>query len=311
MKLKRYSEFMKEEHSNGMILYHGSPFNFTKFKNQHTFFTDSIKFARDYSDTKSFDTESDETTKIYTVKLHCDLFDINNEQDYNKLYAKLPDTIKYSYNNFGFEHEEDKEEYVLNLKGFSTLEPLDNIKNLKVGDKFPNPEYERETFVVSKIDDEYVYIYDEDYFDNLLERNILLKSDESKDLYNFLENVIKTTLNIRLVDKQEVSSLYKVFKYNNPNYFYPKLEPSDKDMEVFKSLNSIYENKMMIKMTFKKLVRKTKLTPLKDTWRFYENGFTDLLIKELGYGGYVALEKGEKTYCVFEPNKSVEIIDIK
>ena len=311
MKLKRYSEFIKEEHSNDMVLYHGSPFNFTKFKNQHTFFTDSIKFAADYSDTKSFDTESDETTKIYTVKLHCDLFDINNEDDYNKLYEKLPSKIKYSYNNFGFQHEEDKDIYMLNMKGFSSIEPFDFIKDIKVGDTFPNPEYERETYKVSKIDDDYVYAYNSNSYEQQLSKSLTYYGSKSSELYEFIEDVIKKELNIRIVDKQEVHSMYDVFKYNNPKYFYPEFTPSEELKKKFKELNDVYESKMTEYMCIKKFVRYAKLLPIKDTWRFYENGKTDLLIKELGYGGYIALEEGHKTYCIFDQNKSVEIIDIK
>ena len=51
--------------------------------------------------------------------------------------------------------------------------------------------------------------------------------------------------------------------------------------------------------------------PIDNTWTYMENDTVFNIIKDMGYDGYVAKEDGHNTYAIFDPTKSVKIIDIK
>lgn len=292
-------------------LYHGSLYDFNKFKNTTTFFSDSSYFAQHYAEQKSFDSGTDMSPIVYKVKLIGNIFDINNKEDYNKLEKELPDEIEYMYNNFGFTTLVNKKEYLLNLSGYYTDEPYDELKDLKVGDIFSNPEYKQDKYTVYKKNDEYLYYYINNSFDDLVSRNINKYSETFKEIYVFLSEYIKKVIpNTKYVYDDDIKLYLDTFRYKQHNW--GVVYPSQENINAFDKLYKKFEKKIIELLVKKeyiyKFILKTKTEKLSDTWRFYENSITDNIIKQLGYCGYVALEKNVKTYAIFNPEKSVKII---
>jgi hypothetical protein len=55
--------------------------------------------------------------------------------------------------------------------------------------------------------------------------------------------------------------------------------------------------------------RQTEELPMTDNWTYYENDVISDLIEKLGYDGYIALEDKVKTYAIYHPDETVEIIE--
>ena len=182
--IKDYYTFLSEIKSD-FILYHGSLSDFKEFKNTTTFFSDEKKFALEYVDQKAIEGGLDDNHILYTCKVRGDIFDINDKADCDKLYANLSDE-NYIYNNFGMKSNSiDRDEFILNLKGFQTIPAFD--LDLNLGDTFPNPTYKPETYKVAEMDDDYIYAYlTNDYS---YEHKKLVMKD--KDLYNFIKEYVK------------------------------------------------------------------------------------------------------------------------
>lgn len=186
--IKRYTQFLNEK-LNDKILYHGSPSVFKEFINKVSFFSDAKKFASDYSDQKSFDGGMDSDTNVYTVKVNCNIFDINDASDYAKMENKLPPEISYSYNNFGFDTTVKKEDFIMNLKGKHTVEPLENISTYEIGDEFPSPQYHLDIYVVLNKDDDFVYVYNKKFIEDRISKKFKLKNN--KEINKFVEEFVK------------------------------------------------------------------------------------------------------------------------
>lgn len=303
-------------------LYHGSPYKFSKFNDQLTFFTDSIRFATEYSDQKSMDRGIDNDTNIYEVEVKTNLFDISNKEDYDKLEKNLPSKISFSYNNFGFEDSVKKKEFMFLLKGYQKIEPFDFIKNVNVNDVFPNPEYDKEKFIVIGKDDNYIYTKDLDIYNdrifNLAKPYVHKYSKEEKNIFSeireYVQKIINNNTDKYINDNEKSAIVNALFGHDISRYF-PDIKVNKKDIIEFKRMLDIAKkelNKYYIKDDrASKFVRKTKIKNLKNTWRFYENDTVINTIKKLGYGGYIAKEDGIDTYAIFNPLKDVEIITYK
>ncbi len=301
--IKDYYTFLSEIKSD-FLLYHGSLSDFNEFKNTTTFFSDEKKFALDYANRKSFESGLDSSPILYTCKVRGDIFDINDKSDYDKLYNNLSDE-NYIYNLFGMKSRSiDKDEFILNLKGFQTI-PAFGL-DLNIGDTFPNPTYKPEIYKVAETDDDYIYAYlTKDY--NYEYNKLVLKD---KDLHNFIVQFMKSRKDAYYNDFAILSYIEMFENGGKSNY---RQEPTKEEMDEFNRLYSLFEvtlNEHM-KKYYRKFTRKDKIVKLSDSWMYYENNNVDDILKKLGYCGYVATEKGFKTYAIFNPNKSVEIIDKK
>jgi len=293
------------------ILYHGSSRNFNTFKESTCFFSETPEFAINYANQKSMDYGNDDDTILYTVEIKCNIFDINNKEDYNKIKNKLPETNKI-YNNFGMSYEISKKEYLLNLSGYVTRDPIDNIENIKIGDTFPDPHYKYDKFKVLDMDDDFLYCVRETNYIREIYKTPSKYNDDSKKLYDFLYDYIKTTTDTKHIGDDDIQGYYHVF-INEKKYLDMDVPPKDKIIE-FQKLHKEYvdlKTKKMLESGTSKFIRKTKIEKSNDTWRYYENIITEKIIEELGYDGYVALEKGHKTYAIFNPSNNVKIIDKK
>jgi len=334
MENAEFQELIQEEKID-KILYHGSPYVFENFKSRLTYFSDSEEFARDYADRKSFEGAMDREPNIYKVQVKTDLFDINDEQDYKKLVAKLPDTISVFFTNFPMPTDVPKNELLMGLQGYAIEQPNELMQNSKIGDsiedKFNNSNYE-----VFKIDDDFVYGFSKRYFNYAMEASLKNPLDINS---SSTRTLVKPFKEVRIFLKSLIKK-YDEGTYASDNYIQAlemsifgdskfKLvdikDISNEDLIKAKDLyeNAIVELKQMLmggkdsiskwgdNSFVKKFIRKPRKVELEDTWRYYENDVVVNLIYKLGYGGYIAKEDKKNTYAIFNPEADVEIIDYK
>jgi hypothetical protein len=230
------------------------------------------------------------------------------------LSAALPDKITYTYNDFGFDATEHKQEFMLNLKGFYTNIPLDGIENVKIGDRIPNPEYKSEMLVVYGKDKNYVYAYLEHTLNHILTDRKRMYTDEYKPIAEFIKTYVKEfEPNERHISTDTIYAFEYVL-LNGVKSYYASVDPPKEKVAEFQDQYSAYKQAITAKVIAKysqKFNITTTINPVGDTWRFYENPTVSNTIKELGYGGYVAVEKNHNTYLIFQPDVHVEIIDRK
>jgi hypothetical protein len=303
------------EAASRRILFHGSSKVFDKFKPM-CFFSEKPQFAIDYADQKSMDYADDSDCYLYTVKLsnECRIFNIHNEEDYKRLEAILPDEISYTYNDFGFSAKEEKAEFMLNLKGFYTNKPEDGIEKVNVGDKIPDPSYNREFLIVYKKDENFVYTYAEKSLQYEIDDRKRPYTDEYKPLYKFIEAYIKE---FEASERYISTDTIKAFEYvlmHGEKAYYGTVDPPKEKVTEFHKLYAEYKktliNKIIDKGYTDKFNIKTTIDPVGDTWRFYENPTVAKAIEKIGYDGYVAVEKKHNTYLIFRPDIHVEIFDM-
>lgn len=316
--MKFIKPFHLFETKTSKILYHGSPYIFKDFKNRETFFSDTPKFAIDYAEQKSFDSELDSEPNLYTVEVIAKIFDINKEEDYNKIYPLLPEKIEYSYNNFGFTGKVEKEEFLFNMKGYEHIEPHKEATETAVGDTFPNPEYPSESFIVIKKDKNYSYVklkrmYYDDIYETLqssyVDRYFYSSKEKIKDIFKPLIELLKNYLDSVIGNKYEDS--YKKVELYQKIINSPQLV--DKNFigeynKLFKICEEKYRNYLVDNEYCRKFILKPEVIELSNTWRFYENETITETIKKLGYCGYVAKEEKVNTYNIFNPSESCRII---
>jgi len=299
-------------------LYHGSLDLFFTFNNTMSFFSETRKFAEDYASTKSFDYALDKDSIVYTVKFKGNIFDINDKECYKELENILPDKIEYSYNNFGFTEKMEKDEMLFQMTGYYIKKPEPSIKNVNVGDKFDIPisMSQNDNYKVVKIDDKYVYAYNLrwDYvktiFDDNYDYNAHKYFREFKK--KLKEYIVGGPLkgSGKYVSDGEQKLYYFAFLNNGTMY------NVDIDKKSMKKLQFVYDkcykeyDKYLVEKYTKKFIRQDKKIKIGDTWRLYENDTVYNSIKKLGYDGYIALEDGENTWAIYNPVKTVEIINI-
>jgi hypothetical protein len=308
--LKKYTEFINETIVNKKIVYHASPYIFSSFKETNTFFSENIKFATEYSESKSIEQGIDYDTNLYICELNGNIFNINIKEDYDKLENILPEKTRMY---------EDKEEFLLNLKGFQTNHIYEPILNIKIGETFPNPEYKSEKYIVLDRDENYVYYITENTFNDYIEKGLKRNydkyfsilsssnwlSDIFKDMNDYVYNYVTEYINNNKNNYPYVNDYERMNVINllltKDDLFKDKYEQmlSDNTKKVIQHIkNSDYLRKMNIK---------EEVVELKNTWTLYENMVVETAIEELGYDGYVAKEKNINTYNIFYPNKCIKI----
>lgn len=300
-----YYNFINES-KVGKVLYHGSPYRFENFTYKTTFFTDDKDFAIQYSEQKSFEGAMDSDANLYTVNFNGDIFDANNEKELKELAELLPEKIKFSYNNFGFTAEEDKDIFLLNMKGYDIVEPIENINELKIGDKFPNPQYDREEYVVVKKNNKHIYAM----LDRILEDELMKKLRSDKNIKEIILPFYKENENKphNFIPDHLLIAYIEMF-LNGSSWLGT---PPDNLLEEFNIIKNKIEKELIEERINKGYIKKFVLEPtqieLIDTWRFYENDTVSNAIKKLGYDGYIAKENKKNTYAIFDPKKTIEII---
>lgn len=331
--------FHKEINENlvNKVLYHGSLWEFNKFKNKTTYFCDNPRFCYDYASTKSMDGGLDLDTIVYKCEFNGNIFSYKNIDDMDKLITLLPNKVKVHHGTAWFlDHDFEKEEMIKRLKGFATIEPIDYIKDTNIGDEVPNPQYKSELFIVVDKNDDNIYTIDKRTYNDYL----------GAAIKGYKEDIFKSGSLFKYKDifepwRQELVNTYnknKAKNYNLTKHNYLTKEfihtfqmyklghnidyisySDDKNLafnkEDIKRIDLIYTNCLnkFKEIAYKELYRsewnrKIIEEPLNSNWNYYENEIVANLIKKLGYDGYVALEDKHNTYAIYEPNKTIKIL---
>lgn len=310
---------------------------FDKFSEKTAYFSDSPKFAIEYADTKSSDRGLDADIFLYTCKFKGNLFRYNSEEDMNKLISLIPDKVNVSHGTAWFlDHDFDKEYMIKILQGIDVIEPIDYIANSKVDDLVPDPTYKSDKMLVIDKDDKYVYTIMQKTYDEYLWSSAKgynqhwSKYTKYKDLFYDWRKAIVDWYNKQTDSKYEVpkyssfDNFYHTYSYSKNGYTIDyinsrnnkELKTTKEDIQnIDKIWNKCVEefDKKIKSDTDGDIYRKkwninTIEEPNTDFWNFYENETIMKLIKELGYDGYMAMEKKHRTYAIFEPHKTIEII---
>jgi hypothetical protein len=306
------NKLLKEEVIN-KILYHGSPYRFINFKSNLTFFSETKDFASNYSSQKSLDYAMDEEPNIYEVEVLVDIFNIENKGDFEKMKNKLPEKIKVNLTNFPISTEINKDEILMNLRGFYIDKPYEEAVNAKIGDEIPT--FDKEVYVVYKTDDGFAYGFNKRNYLSYLEKAFSYNQDNYgynrellnvfKELNDFIKTYIKENTEEKYVSNYLLYDFVQMFKNKDKKIESIYIEKFNK---LYEKAKIELKNKLIEKGYIKKFIRKPTKEYLEDTWRYYENDTVINIIKSLGYGGYVAKERKVNTYAIFEPDKSVKIL---
>lgn len=338
-----------EKHEDSLTLYHGgleggydeetgkNQFNkFDQFINNTAYFSDNPKFAIDYADTKSSDMGLDANIWLYTCKFSGNLFRYNSKEDMDKLIPLIPEKVNVSHGTAWFlDHDFDKEYMIKILQGIDVIEPVDYIAKAEIGDLVPNPTYEPEKMLVVNKDSDYVYTIMKNEYDDYLSSSAKGYNEhwsryaKYKDLFADWRKAIVDWYNIQAGTTYEVptfswfSKFQNTYNYSKQGYTIDYVNTrSDKELkaskEDVKNIDTIFEKCVE---NFDKAIKSDKDISRKkwnintieesatDFWNYYENDTIMELIKELGYDGYMAMERKNRTYAIFEPQKTIKIIE--
>jgi hypothetical protein len=322
--IKLFEQFILEKKID-KVLYHGSPYRFDEFKNVPTFFSETPNFAVDYANQKSMDQAMDNDANLYTCKVKTEIFDITNPEYYKYIESKLPEKIKVYLTNFPIDTEIEKADLLEYLTGYAVDEPLEQFVNADIGDKIPDPSYKYENFIVVKKDEDYVYTISEKSYNDILRKaftedtSLRFYSDRKytkvfEPLRDFLKEYINKVIgkNTRYFGENELKSYAMVFNDPDKHTWLQIETPSEESIKRFNDLYEQGKKELIDVFIEEEYYKKWNINPerrkLKDTWRYYENETVQTILMNSGFGGYIALENNEKTYLIFEPAKTVEII---
>jgi hypothetical protein len=339
-----------EEYTDNKIVYHGSLDYFKKFKKKTCFFCDDPEFAVDYANTKSLDGGLDADAILYKCKFSGKLFNPNNPEDMSKLESILPNETDVSHGQMWFLNGKvDKEELIKNLKGIRTITPVEEIANANIGDVVENPSYRTESLLVLDKDENYVYTIKKNWYDSYIDASSVGHHHafrfltDYKDIFEpWREALLKcyeeTTGYVKSyggghpasLDANDYTNLVNTYKYAKKgckyDYFNPK---SNWDIvtytpEQIKKIDDIYakclakfEAEAKVKMKekdCKKWTTKVIEEPMNDilgNFSSFENEVVMNLLKKLGYDGHISIERGKRTYGIYNPVKTVEILEVK
>jgi len=303
---------LNEEHKK-LILFHGTSKIFDKFKPGIAFFTDQARFAYDYANTKNFDNQDDSDIKIIKCEFEGNLFEINNKNELLKLYKALPDEIEVSDYTGIFSKKIAKKNIINSLLGYYIDYPDDKLKTLNVGDTY---KYDGDNcYVVNKtnldislINSDYIrditdYMFGiGNYRPNYVTKYIYLYDD----FINKGREIIKQKTQKNYVSDRDVFDTYQT------NYIYKEL--SDEEFNLLTQILKDTNKKVLIELAkdpdrVRKISLKPKKIKLRSNWNYFENQTIINAIKNLGFDGYRAVEDNTNTYAIFDPNKTIKILD--
>ena len=303
------------EKFTSMILYHGAPFEFKKFKDQITFFSTSARFAEDYAVQKSQENQMDADIHLYKVEFNGDIFNINDEEDFNKLKEVLPDSKIRVHSYFGMGQDLDKDEILLNMKGFYSFKPIEAMKDKNIEEEFY---WNGENYYVLDKTKEKILITPSRHIRYDMENAAsaeLKYGDENKNRHLF-DNWRKY-----IKDIAEKCTGKSISDLNARKFWYWNTQMDKKFVHLNLTDEEIQEGERLYNDAKNKIIELNKehgewyslipcIEELGDTWVYFENETVAQSIKNLGYDGYVAREKEKLTYAIFEPNKTTKIIEI-
>jgi hypothetical protein len=313
---------------------------FTKFHNQLSFFSDNPKFAIDYANTKSMDGGYDADRILYKCKFTGTLFEPWNKEDIDKLIKELPEETTIHHPSHSYMTTNIyKQTLIDGIQGFKTVYPLDNIENLKIGEIIKNNYYD---YIIIKKDKDWVYAVSKENYDRTLNASSRGYSEHFKSeirykkIFEIWRNAIVDLWNKKMNDnvKYQKSSYSTTHDLQIVMYSYVEVSKNpgvptksymiDKNFivskqEVFKidqlwkeaveNFNRIYYKEAKITKFNLKPIKVSIKEGLYGNFIYFENNVVANAIHKLGYDGYIAYEEGNKTYAIYEPDKTVKIIN--
>jgi len=304
-----------------LTMYHGTPYTFERFEDETTYFSDTIGFACDYAREKSQDRKMDADITVIECEFGGRLFDINYASCERLLRDVLPEKIYVGssmfYGMFGKDYPKDV--VIERMKGRETVEPLEVFLKAKVGDTIPKPEYSYENLMVLKKTSDYIVLFDEPIFKQIVDaisRTDTRWGGSSEQEYRkewgragkeYLDYIGEIEERERKKLKEKTSSPW-VYLPMYPDFLTPE------EQQKATMLKKDIETKLKVEILkrgsshLKKIPLKVYSEELRDTWRYFENDEVLTSIKKIGFDGYVAKERGENTYAVFSPSKTITIV---
>ena len=340
--LKHYKLF--ETHYTDKILYHGglegfydeetgkNMFNkFKTFAKRTAYFADNPNFAIDYAEMKSMDGGYDADIYLYTCHFTGNLFEYNNKEDIDKLIPLIPEEVDIRHDTYWFlTGKIPKKEFIKNLQGIITIEPIPQFVNAKIGERV---KYDSDTQIIVDRDDKYVYSIKQDTFNSYKNSSSMGYNEhfsnytKYKDIFEPWRNAIvdaynrNTGRNHSYPKYSTFNRFYHTYEYAKKGYNIDYVAYNDRnDKELFTKdeitkIDSLYNDclKKFEETAYKELDRNKWVIneeerPMGSNWNYYETSIIRQLIIELGYDGYVALEKKHKTYAIYNPHETIEII---
>jgi len=298
-----------------LTLYHGTPYSFTQFKDRTTHFSDTFDFACRYAREKSQDAEMDADITVFECEFEGRLFDINYASCERLLKDLLPEKVyvrsSMFYGMFGKEYPRDL--VIQLMKGRATVYPEESFLKAKTGDRVPKPEYAQENLMVLKKTRDYIYLFDEKRFYDILDaitrgyHRYHSDYDYQKEFGNVGKEYVDYIESIRVREREKLPLFGGMPPF--PDFLNP--EERLKAQEMKKSAEERLKVEILEKgdrVFLKKIPLKAISEDLDDTWTFFENDSVLPAIKGLGFDGYVAKERKENTYAIFSPSKTITII---
>lgn len=317
--IKLFEHFLLEKKLN-KVLYHGSPYFFTNFDENITFFSDTYRFAEDYAMEKSQDAQMDASPKVYECEVDANIFDITVKEDFEKIKNKLPEKITVFLTNFPIPSEMNKDELLMNMQGYDIEQPYEEVLAAKIGDLITDPSYHLEKHKVYKKDSDYVYTISMKEYNRYLEYS--MKEDLELTIFSdrkytkafepareYVKELIRKYEDTKFPNQNTITA-YSIVLSGGVNYFNIDITANEKK-EFEKLYNQGKKDLMKIIIDegkIKKWILKPRKVELSDTWRYYENDTITPIISNLGYDGYIAKENGVNTYAIFNPKKNVKIV---
>ena len=317
------SKVVDDETKEPLVVYHGylvgggAGRKFYEFKNLPAFFSKTKQFAYDYASTKSMDAGIDADIDTYACFLNIrKLFDSKNKENIKLAEEQLPEKIRVSHGTAWFlSADMPKEEVIEQMIGIITI-PTDDllvkdILSSNVGDiiaeKVSASQYENKILLYK--DEDWGYITDARHFEEVVENEVA-------------EFIYKENITYRGKRLQK-------FTFNEETYSYEL----NKDPLFLEYINEVEKRKKYYIDNILKFLKKTGLTievvdragykkfiyvsrinlkkyktTTKNNWTMFENETLQKFLIDNNFGGWCALERGDKTYGVYN-NKNIKLAD--
>lgn len=308
--MKTFKEFLQEKQFDNIKLYHGTlGYDVPPFKNFNddlTFFSDDINFAKDYADSKAIAKGEDHNTYIYTCEFTGNLFYVWNMNERYKLYNSLPEELKA--HRIFFNDVVSKDFAIDSMRGIGNLNVNPNLKNKEIGDVFSN-DTPNDLYTIVDKNENYIWAINNDHLNSLFSKIYYnfekFKYDEKheqlKNDFSELREKLK-----KIANKNTTTDSYIELQYSNKKVWNDLVNEAKKFL--IKKLSKYKNDKEYNVYSFN---LKNKKVSIKNTWEYFENDVVINILKQMGYDGYIAKEKNVKTYGIFEPNKTINIINVE
>lgn len=291
-----------ESYIPSMRVYHGTPYRFTEFNDDVTFFSETEKFAARYGNTKASDFGIEDGIRVFQCELSGNIFDIKDPVDYAKLEAALPDTVKVNY--LFMSANIDKEELLRNLQGKLTIKPkaevLDALTKL-----YDTVRFNGGDVICIDLDEQHVKTASYSSFCEAKE-GFGGKRDGCDKLPEFVAYKERA---VAYMKEKEPETNWAFMAITNPKGFLYYLSQSDGGKQI---MNECYppaleavRQMFLAEDRYENHYREAYVDDIESTWTFYENDTVIDIIRKLGYDGWKATE-GDTTYALFNAKKTTK-----